>query len=527
MKLFLSLLLISLAIIGISDAGYISWYESQQIIPPCGTGFDCGTVLNSPWAHIGPIPLAYLGMFFYLTVLVLSTLHFLDLDSGQISKSIQKALPKWFPVRSITVFDFLWPLTLLGFLFSLYLVSIMAFVIGEWCKFCLVSAGTSSTLFLVSTIYLLKFYGKSSAIVKWLTLKTIGFCYRNIAKPIFFLFDAETIHHIMLNVGSFFGNIGIAKFKTSIFFSYKNPGLEKRFDGVTFPNRVGLAAGFDYNGDLTQILPSVGFGWHTIGTVTLQPYEGNKKPRLGRFPNSKALLVNKGLKSIGAKAVIAKLEKLPLYIPTAISIASTNTSFDSEEDQLFDILQSFLLFENSDVRHKLYELNISCPNTFGGEPYTTPKRLEQLLSAMDKLKLTRPLYIKMPIDQSQKETIELLKVADKHNVQGVIFGNLTKDKNNPAVLPEDQRSWKQLKGNLSGKPTFDRSNAHIKTTKEMFKNRFTIVGTGGIFSGADALKKLELGADLVQLISGMIFQGPQVIGEINQVIMDSTQPPSK
>lgn len=521
MKLVLSLLLISFAIIGISDAGYISWYELQQIIPPCGTGFDCGTVLNSPWAHVGPIPLAYLGVFFYLTVLILSILHFLDLESGQISKSIQKILPKWFPVKSATVFDFLWPLTLLGFLFSLYLVGIMAYAIGEWCNFCLLSAGTSSALFLVSTIYLLKVYGKSSTLVKWLVFKVMGFCYRRIAKPIFFLFDAETIHQKMISLGSLFGKIEIAKFKISAFFSYKHPDLQQNFDGVTFPNRVGLAAGFDYNGDLTQILPSVGFGWHTIGTVTLQPYEGNKKPRLGRFPNSKALLVNKGLKSIGAREVIAKLEKLPLFIPTAISIASTNTSFDSEEDQLLDILQSFLLFENSEVRHKLYEINISCPNTFGGEPYTTPKRLEQLLSSIDKLKLTRPLYIKMPIDQSQKETIELLRVADKHSVQGVIFGNLTKDKNNPAVLPEDRKSWTKLKGNLSGRPTFDRSNAHIKTTKEMFKNRFTIVGTGGIFSGEDALKKLELGADLVQLISGMIFQGPQVIGEINQAIQES------
>ena len=120
----------------------------------------------------------------------------------------------------------------------------------------------------------------------------------------------------------------------------------------------------------------------------------------------------------------------------------------------------------------------------------------------------------MPIDQSRNETLEMLHTIDPHQIQGVIFGNLTKDHKNSAVKSADRKVWKTKRGNLSGKPTWRRSNRLIKLTKKHYFDRFTIIGTGGVFSGEDARKKLELGADLVQLITGMIFEGPQVVGEI-------------
>jgi dihydroorotate dehydrogenase len=134
---------------------------------------------------------------------------------------------------------------------------------------------------------------------------------------------------------------------------------------------------------------------------------------------------------------------------------------------------------------------------------------------MDQLQLQRPLYVKMPIDQSWEATLALLNVLKKHAVQGVIFGNLTKDKTNPLVHPEDRKIWRQHKGNVSGKPTWKRSNKLIRLTREQFGSRFTIIGTGGIFNGQDAQEKMVAGADIVQLITGMVFKGPQVIGRIN------------
>ncbi len=347
----------------------------------------------------------------------------------------------------------------------------------------------------------------------------IGFLYQRIIKKIFFWWDAETIHNFLTNVGKLLGSSQLTQLLTEWCFAYRSSHLSRVIDGITFPNPVGLAAGFDYNGQLTQILPSVGFGFQTIGTVTLNPYPGNPKPRLGRFPNSQALLVNKGLKTKGAKQIIYDLEKIDSFAyPIGISIASTNQHFNSLRDQLVDFMSCFVLFEKSHVKHTYYELNISCPNTFGGEPFTTPTRLELLLKCVDRLQLSRPVYIKMPIDQSEKETLQLLKVAANHQISGVVIGNLTKDKHNPDVLPTDQAEWQQRAGNLSGKPTWNRSNQLIKLTRQHFKNRFTIIGTGGIFSGEDAQTKIELGADLVQLITGMIFQGPQLIGQINYTL---------
>jgi len=339
--------------------------------------------------------------------------------------------------------------------------------------------------------------------------------YKHLLKPIFFQFDAETVHNTIVSVGAVMAKIPGLTGLISWLFAEKSPKLGIQKDGIAFPNPVGLSAGFDYNGNLTGILPAVGFGFHTIGTITFHPYEGNPSPRLGRFPKSQGLLVNKGLKNIGTPAAIAKLSQIDFQIPTGISIGYTNQPYPGIREQVLDVLQSFRLFEQSSVKHAYYELNISCPNTFGGEPFSVPNHLQILLAALDKMEISRPVYVKFPIDQTWEESKVLLDIIANHSPAGVIIGNLTKDKTNPAVEESERSIWQNSRGNVSGKPTWERSNALIQNTRRHYGDRFTIIGTGGIFSGEDARTKLDLGADLVQLITGMIFEGPTLIGQIN------------
>lgn len=523
MKILISLLLVVFSIIGMADSSFITYEKFSGVIPECGAGFDCGTVLSSQWSSIGPIPLSLLGFLYYTVIFILAILNFSEFDlTSFIRKQTKNNKLKSSVINFITVQELLLLITLFGLFFSAYLILIMAFVIEAWCKFCLISAFTSTSLFVLVSIYNEKYTKNSPFILKSFSLRTIHFLYAMFVKKICFKLDAESVHSSCTSIGKALGSLKITQIITKVLFSFTNNTTHKTIDKIIFSNPIGLSAGFDYNGDLTDIIPSVGFGFHTIGTVTALPYQGNKKPRLGRYPESKSLLVNKGLKSLGAKAVIKNLEFRKFTIPTGISIASTNKLFNSEKDQILDILKSFKLFENSNVNHSYYELNISCPNTFGGEPFVTSDRLKILLTALEKLRINKPIYIKMPIDQNKKETLKLLKTINPFTISGVIFGNLTKDKTNPDVTMNDKISWKKSKGNLSGKPTWKRSNELIQLTKKHYKDRFTIIGTGGIFTGQDAITKMEYGADLIQIITGMVFQGPQVLGEMNLEISKQT-----
>jgi dihydroorotate dehydrogenase len=347
---------------------------------------------------------------------------------------------------------------------------------------------------------------------------TASWFHRHLGKPLYFALDAELVHVGFTQFGKALGHTHLTKKIVEQAWAYNDQLLQKKIDGIVFPNPVGLAAGFDYEGELTQILPNIGFGFHTIGTVTFLPYEGNVRPRLSRLPNSRSLIINKGLKNLGALQTVNKLTKYPFRIPTGISIASTNKHFDSLSEQIEDITNCFRIFEESHVQHSYYELNISCPNTFGGQPFTDPTRLKKLLSAVRKLHVSKPIYVKFPIDHSDAESLELLHLIVKHQMQGVILGNLTKDKKNPDIVPADREIWKKSKGNLSGKPTWNRSNHLIALTRKEFGDSITIIGTGGIFSGKDAFDKISLGADLVQLITGMVYEGPQLIGQINHYL---------
>lgn len=516
-KILISLLYIILSLIGITDSSYLTYEKIVGAEVACGTGFDCGEVLNSQWAAIGPIPLSFLGLLFYCTVFLFSILHFLDIHTTVGMKNILKK----FHIKNssnlyfIKPIDIIFILSLCGFIFSLYLVSIMAFIINAWCLFCLISAATSTLLFLISIIYYFRYGHKEALFIRSLFYIIFNNGYAHILKPFLFFFNPSIVHNTMIKQGASLSRFFFFRKCLEVFFSFNHESLEENIDGITFKNKIGLAAGFDYDGDLTQVTPEIGFGFHTIGTVTLLPYNGNASPQLVRLPKSKSILVNKGLKNIGAKKIIKKLEKNNFLIPIGISIASTNKEYHSIREQILDICTCFKLFENSTVQHSYYEMNISCPNTFGGEPFTTPKRLYILIKALSKMNLKKPVFVKMPIDLSNTELITLLNILDKSFIKGVIFGNLFKDKKNAKLDSSEKERALKHKGYLSGKPTFDRSNELISLTRKKFGDRFIIIGTGGVFSPKDAQIKLEHGADLIQLITGMIFTGPQLIGEIN------------
>lgn len=353
--------------------------------------------------------------------------------------------------------------------------------------------------------------------------KVIHFFYKFFLKPLFFSLDTEHVHNSIVGFGEFLGRFQVTKAITRFLFFYKHRALEQKILGIKFKNPIILAAGFDYEARLTQILPDVGFGGMTVGSITWESYEGNKPPRLGRLPKSRSLLVNKGLKSTGTKNVFKNLKGLSAQAgkkfeaPLGINFAKTNSKNTiKEKGGIEDYVASFAFWEKQKGPGDYYELNISCPNAFGGEPFTTPPKLEELLRRIDRIQLKKPLFLKMPIDLSISESQRLCRVAIKHKVDGLIFGNLTKDRSNPNFDKQEIKS--AGKGSFSGKPTEKRSNALVKWAYKNYGQRFVIIGCGGVFSGEDAYKKIKLGASLVQLITGMIFEGPQVIGQINQDI---------
>lgn len=346
-------------------------------------------------------------------------------------------------------------------------------------------------------------------------LGLIGAIYRQVIKRILFLIDPEVVHTNSTHAGEWLGTNSFAKKFLSSIFVKNNSILKQSIAGITFENPIGLAAGFDFEAKLTQILPSIGFGFETIGTITNSAYEGNPRPMLGRLPKSKSLMVYKGFKNDGAKAVSVKLSKLKYKFPLGISIGRTNsTELKTQEQSVEDIKTAFKVFEAANISNAYYEMNISCPNLFGDITFYPPKNLGELLTMLDSLNLSKPVFVKMPIGESNEDTLKMLEVISQHKIAGVIFGNLQKNRAHPLLDPVEVAKFP--KGNFSGKLTFERSNELISLAYKNYKDKLVIIGCGGIFTVEDAYLKIKLGASLVQLITGMIYEGPQLAAEINR-----------
>lgn len=356
------------------------------------------------------------------------------------------------------------------------------------------------------------------------------FLYRRVARPLLFRLNPDFIHDVMLDLGEFSGNFSFLRAAIGLVYRYRGPDISKVVDGVRYELPVLLSAGFDADGRLTRVLRDVSFGGEEIGSTTAHACSGNPKPRMVRLVRNKSLIVNKGLRNHGVDALIARLKRTPRvpgYV-IGISIARTNlrASCIDVEAGIEDFVTSFRKLNEAGIGD-YYTINISCPNTFDGEGFTEPKNLSLLLSRLKAIPCAKPVYLKMPINKTWEEFDELCRIADENGIRGLVIGNLNKDykelkyhdefakkaiKNNGSVyqpgVPQEYR------GGLSGTPCFERSNDLIRKTREKYGSRFTIIGCGGILTPKQAMEKLDAGADLLMLISGMIFETPGLMRNI-------------
>lgn len=338
----------------------------------------------------------------------------------------------------------------------------------------------------------------------------LNFGYKKIAKPYLFSKDPEWAHDKTLASAKTFGNILPARWLIKHTMSYSSNLLNQAVDSLNFQNPLGLAAGWDKDGQAIKLMSSLGFGFTEVGSITKHAYQGNDYPRLTRLPKSKSILVNYGLKNQGVDIIYNRLRKAKINIPLGTNVARTNSK-DCADDRK-SIEDYCYSIEKLKTTGDYFTINISCPNTFGGQPFHQPDRLNLLLTEIETIKTNKPKYLKISPDISNRNIEEIVNLAYKHNIAGFVCGNLTKKRNLNTIyetnLPQE--------GGLSGAVVSELSNNLIKTIYKMTGNEKTIIGLGGIFTAEDAWQKIGLGANLLQLVTGLIYEGPGLVGLINK-----------
>ncbi len=345
-------------------------------------------------------------------------------------------------------------------------------------------------------------------------MNIFSFLYKYFFKPIVFRFDPEFIHDHVLRFGKMLGKFTFTRKLSKYIFSFTDPSLEQNLLGIHFLNPIGLSAGFDKNAELGDILPAVGFGFAEFGSITGEPCAGNANKRLWRLPKSKSLLVYYGLKNEGAEKIAKRLEGKNFEIPIGISVAKTNSKETADTlSGVKDYTKAFNIFRNIG---NFTTINISCPNAFGGQPFTDPASLDILLTEIDLIQTPKPIFIKLSPDLNYQVIDQLLNIISKHNVHGIVCSNLTKNRNNKMIIDTDSPQV----GGFSGRVVGELSNDLISYVYKKTKGKYVIIGSGGVFNAEDAYIKIKLGASLIQLITGMIYEGPQLIGEINRGLVE-------
>jgi dihydroorotate dehydrogenase len=333
----------------------------------------------------------------------------------------------------------------------------------------------------------------------------------SILRPLLFRFDAETAHHFTLH--------GLQAAHRLCLSGLMRPAIEskpRQVMGLTFPNPVGLAAGLDKNGEYIDALAALGFGFIEIGTITPRPQPGNPQPRLFRLREAEAIINRMGFNNHGVDKLVENVCRARFRGILGINIGK---NFDTPIERAAD---DYLICLRKVYPHASYvTVNISSPNTKNLRDLQSREKLDELLAAImgrrDALAArsarVKPLAVKIAPDLDDEQIEAIAELAVKHRIDALIATNTTIGR----AGVEGHRHAAEA-GGLSGRPVFEISTAVLRKLSGLLKGRVPLIGVGGILTGADARAKIDAGASLVQVYTGFIYRGPDVIADARRAL---------
>lgn len=335
--------------------------------------------------------------------------------------------------------------------------------------------------------------------------------YKQLVFPLLSQFDPEAVHYAAMRALVLAHKIPGVSYLIRSFASFKHPSLQRNLMGLSFPNPVGLAAGFDKNGVWIDELASLGFGFVEIGTVTPKPQAGNPKPRLFRLKADEALINRMGFNNNGSNQAALQLKKRTSSIIVGGNIGKNKIT--ENIDAVHDYRQAFLdLYAVVDY----FVVNVSSPNTPGlrelQEKGPLMFILRQLMDENAKQVQMKPILLKIAPDLSQEQLDDIVEIVQETGIAGVIATNTTLDRGGLKTSLDQIDSIGA--GGLSGRPLQDRSTEVIRYLAQKSNKSFVIIGVGGIQNAQDAQEKMAAGADLIQVYSGFVYEGPRLAHKI-------------
>ncbi|MBY0244391.1 MAG: quinone-dependent dihydroorotate dehydrogenase [Sphingobacteriaceae bacterium] len=338
-----------------------------------------------------------------------------------------------------------------------------------------------------------------------------------IIKPIFFLFNPENIHHFVMNNLKFIHkNIPFGRNILEKSFGIEDANLKRKVFGIDFKNPVGLAAGFDKNGEYIEALSSLGFGFIEVGTVTPLAQPGNDKPRMFRLKEDEALINRMGFNNKGVDFLVLELQKLRAKNVSIVIGGNIGKNKNTpNEDAVNDYI---ICFEKLNPLVDYFVVNVSSPNTPGLRDLQEKEPLKKILNTLQEInqkkEVQKPILLKIAPDLTDEQLDDVIEIVMETKIAGVIATNTTINKND---LKSDAKLCSEA-GGLSGKPLRKRSTEVIRYLHQKSNAAFPIIGVGGINSAEDAKEKIAAGASLIQLYTGFIYQGPSIIRRICKAI---------
>ena len=341
--------------------------------------------------------------------------------------------------------------------------------------------------------------------------------YKIFVRPLLFHFDPEAVHYFTFNFLKIVCKIPGVKLLMLFLYSNQEEKLERELFGIKFQSPVGLAAGFDKDAKLINELTCFGFSFIEIGTLTPKPQPGNEKPRLFRLPEDNALVNRMGFNNGGVQEAVERLKKLNSKVIIGGNIGKNKLT---PNENAFDDYR--ICFEALYPYVDYFVVNVSSPNTPGLRELQEKEPLRRLLAGVKQLSLNKskpkPILLKIAPDLTETQLSDIVTILLETKTDGVIATNTTVSRQG---LATDAKELERVgTGGLSGKPLTDRSNEVISFLRMKLGKNYPIIGVGGIMSARDAKEKIKAGADLIQIYTGFVYEGPGFVKQLNKALMD-------